>query len=202
MKNDEQLRKRNRREKHDLKQLKTIISQHAVIPKILSSLKQFSIPLYLAAGVIRNTVWAHLHDIEYDLNRTEIDVIFYDSHDDGSFYQDIENVLSKIFPHIKWDVTNQALVHQWYKTDRGESIAPLFSIELALSLWLETATAVAIRLTENNKLECIAPFGLSDLFELKLRWNSKLVSYEVFQHRISSKKFLEKWYLLKLIKDT
>ena len=98
MKNDEQLRKRNRREKHDLKQLKTIISQHAVIPKILSSLKQFSIPLYLAAVVIRNTVWAHLHDIEYDLNRTEIDVIFYDSHDDGSFYQDIENVLSKIFP--------------------------------------------------------------------------------------------------------
>lgn len=103
------------------------------------------------------------------------------------------------FPNIHWDITNQALVHEWYRTDNGASIAPLLSIEHALSLWPETATAIAIRLNKQNQIECIAPFGLRDLFELKLRWNSALVSHAVFKQRIHQKKFLEKWSKLELI---
>ncbi len=34
----------------------------------------------------------------------------------------------------------------------------------------ETVTALALRL-KDDELELIAPFGLADLFELKLRWN-------------------------------
>ncbi|MDY6490432.1 nucleotidyltransferase family protein, partial [Acinetobacter faecalis] len=49
------------------------------------------------------------------------------------------------------------------------------------------------------EIEYIAPFGLSDLFELKLRWNKNLVSHDVFLYRLKTKDFLGKWSKLKLI---
>lgn len=75
------------------------------------------------------------------------------------------------------------------------------SVEQPLSLWPETATALALRLQDDNALELITPFGLTDLFELKLRWNPNLVSYAVFDQRILSKHFLQKWPKLSLLEQ-
>ena len=154
---------------------------------------------YLAAGVIRNSIWVHLHDQHYALNRIEVDVIFFNPQDNGYHEQRIQKYLEAIFPQIIWDVTNQALVHQWYRQENGESIAPLTSIAHALSLWPETATAVAVRLNAQDHLEFEAPLGLHDLFELNLRWNPALVSQAVFMERIQTKQFLQKWPLLTLV---
>ena len=65
----------------------------------------------------------------------------------------------------------------------------------------ETATAIAVRLLENDDIEIIAPFGLNDLFELKLRWNKRLVSYPVFLARIQAKQFLIRWEKLLVVDD-
>ncbi|WP_265596951.1 nucleotidyltransferase family protein [Acinetobacter nectaris] len=108
----------------------------------------------------------------------------------------IAYALHKKFPFYEWDVVNQAKVHCWYKTDPNESIEPLCSIWHALSLWPETATAIAIRLTQDHKIEVIeviAPFWLVDLFDLKLRWNKNLVSESVFNQRIIRKNFIIRW---------
>ena len=178
--------------------LKNILLKNTNIMQILKALKAIESQAYIAAGIIRNTVWAHLHDQEYALENTEVDVIFYDVSDD-CHAENLQIEMSKIFPNMQWDITNQALVHTWYKTDTGENIAPLRSIEHALSLWPETATAIAVRLNQLNEIEYIAPFGLSDLFELKLRWNKNLVSHDVFLYRLKTKDFLGKWSKLKLI---
>ena len=106
------------------------------------------------------------------------------------------------FPHVVWDVTNQALVHQWYRLENGDSIAPIRSIAHALSLWPETATAVAVRLDAQGNLAFEAPLGLQDLFELNLRWNPALVSQSVFWERLQAKQFLQKWPQLKLVSAT
>jgi len=176
-----------------LLQLQNIILAHEIIKKFLMLLREIEPQAFIAAGCIRNLVWASLHDQEYILDGTEIDVIFYDSHDDGAYGQAIETQLRKIFPCIEWDITNQALVHEWYTTEQGESIPPLTSIKHALSLWPETATAIAVRLNDCDEIEYIAPFGLDDLFELKLRWNSTFVQQETFMKRLQQKRFLEKW---------
>lgn len=179
--------------------LKEILSKNQTIMQILTTLKMLEPNAYIAAGIIRNTVWAHLHDQSYDLENTEVDVVFYDEKDPLNHAENLQKEMMRIFPNMEWDITNQALVHTWYKTDTGESIAPLTSIEHALSLWPETATSVAVRLNDKNEIEYVAPFGLADLFELKLRWNKTLVSHQVFLHRLRTKKFLEKWSKLKLI---
>ncbi|MBL8321362.1 MAG: nucleotidyltransferase family protein, partial [Acinetobacter sp.] len=77
-------------------------------------------------------------------------------------------------------------------------IQPLRSISHAVSLWPETATVVAVRLDAQGNLQILAPLGLADLFQLRLRWNPALVSCTVFLDRARSKGFLAKWPKLKL----
>lgn len=178
--------------------LKSIILKNKNIMKILNTLKLCEPQAFIAAGIIRNTVWADLHNQSYDLEGSEVDVIFYDPFNEKKANH-LQQKMVKIFPHMQWDITNQALVHTWYTTETDENIKPLTSIEHALSLWPETATSIAVRLNNINELEYVAPFGLSDLFELKLRWNKKLVSHNVFLDRLKTKDFLGKWPKLRLI---
>ncbi len=160
--------------------------------QILKTLKGFAPEAFIATGMIRNTVWANLHDQSYDLDGREVDVIFYDPFNKVSA-DDLQQKMAIVFPNMQWDVTNQAFVHTWYRTDCGEKIAPISSVTHALSLWPETATSVALRLNAQHEIEYVAPFGLADLFELKLCWNKNLVSHSVFLQRLKSKRFLEKW---------
>lgn len=180
--------------------LKQMISTHDALMQTLMDLREVDASAFLSAGVIRNFVWSVLHDQDYDIAQIEIDVIFYDAQDELAIKeQNLEGYLKKKFPKNEWDVVNQAFVHTWYETEDGKSIAPLQSIHHALSLWPETATAVAIRLLDNDDFEVIAPLGLEDLFELKLRWNDRLVSHAVFLERVRYKRFLERWRQLQLI---
>lgn len=180
--------------------LKKNLFKHRDLYARLLFLRQVKPEAFYSAGVIRNLIWSIAHDQHYALSQTEIDVIFYDVEDESGFEQQhLAEILKQQFPENDWDVVNQAWVHQWYTTENGASIPPLQSIQHALSLWPETATAVAVRLLENNALEIIAPFGLDDLFELKLRWNAALVSHDVFMQRMEEKQFLQKWNKLSLL---
>lgn len=166
-------------------------------PELCAMLKQLAWiepQAYISAGVLRNTVWACLHDQTFNLKNSEIDVIYYDEQErNNQIQQRLKQKLEEFFPQQQWDVVNQALVHTWYRKENGEKIQPISSIEHALSLWPETATAIAIRFDCVGELEFVAPFGLEDLFELRLRWNAALVSYETFKQRVNSKKWLQQW---------
>ncbi len=174
-------------------QLKQMIFAHPALLLRLRYLRKLNREAYLSAGIIRNMVWSLLHDQTYQIEQTEIDVIFFDANDIDHEQQHLAHLLSQKFPDNTWDVVNQAFVHTWYTTADGQSIPQYSSLEDALSAWPETATAIAVRLLENNNLEIIAPFGLNDLFELKVRWNNRLVSHKVFLERVQTKRFFERW---------
>jgi uncharacterized protein len=181
-------------------QLKQMIYASPELIQRLQFLRELHAHAYLSAGVIRNMVWSNLHDQVYCLDQTEIDVIFYDLKDrSGSEEQRLSQKLKQKFPKNDWDVVNQAYVHLWYKADDGSTIAQYASLFDALSVWVETSTAIAVRLQEHDQLELIAPFGLNDLFELKLRWNARLVSHATFLQRIESKRFLQRWNKLVIV---
>ncbi len=151
--------------------------------------------------MIRQLIWSALHYQKYEIEQVEIYVIFYDPHADSQQQQRIKQALHKQFSLNEWDVVNQATEHHWYLNENAEKIKAYTSLFDAISAWPETATAIAVRLTENDLLEIIAPFGLSDLFELKLRWNPRLVSYETFLNRVIEKQWLQRWPKLKLIES-
>ncbi|MGA6135264.1 nucleotidyltransferase family protein [Acinetobacter dispersus] len=171
-----------------------LITQSPALSAILQTLSRLHPHAYLSAGVLRNTVWAYLHGQSFDLQYSDVDVIYCDATEmDQHSQKQLQHNLERLFPQQQWDVVNQALVHTWYRGENGKRIQPLASIEHALSLWPDTATAIAVRVNASGELELIAPFGLQDLFELKLRWNSALVNYATFKKRVDSKQWLQQW---------
>ncbi|WP_228258854.1 nucleotidyltransferase family protein [Acinetobacter ihumii] len=180
-------------------QIKSLVFNHTILFQYLKALRTISEHCYLSAGVIRQLVWSELHHDQYKIEGSEIDVIFYDPASDQEYEKHIQQALHRQFPYNDWDVVNQATVHQWYLKENGEQIAAYCSLSDAISVWPETATAIAIRLRQNDQLEIIAPLGLTDLFELKLRWNPRLVSHDLFLNRVRQKRWLERWPKLQLV---
>lgn len=69
------------------------------------------------------------------------------------------------------EVRNQARVHLWFEAKFGEPYAPLTCTADALTRFVSPANAVGVRLESDGRLHVEAPFGLEDLFALRLRPN-------------------------------
>jgi uncharacterized protein len=73
-------------------------------------------------------------------------------------------------------VRNQARVHVWFEGHFGESYAPLSCTAEALERFVSPMFAVGVRLKRDDRLHIAAPFGLADLFALRLRPNPRRFS--------------------------
>jgi uncharacterized protein len=69
------------------------------------------------------------------------------------------------------EVRNQARVHLWFEAKFGEAYEPLSSTAEALERFASATFAVGVRLDPDEQLYIEAPFGLADLFALRLRPN-------------------------------
>ncbi|MDQ1422083.1 MAG: uncharacterized protein QOJ52_4045 [Acidimicrobiaceae bacterium] len=143
----------------------------------------------IAAGVIRNKVWDNLHNYTEPTLPSDIDVLFYDAIRTESAYEDeIEKRLSESVPTVHWEVVNQATVHTYTKD------APYQSIEEAMSRWADLVTAVGVYLTDADEIGTIAPAGLDDLFNLRVRPNLVAPNAAaIYDRRMTTKGWLERW---------
>lgn len=151
---------------------------------------------WIGAGFVRDAVWDHRHGYGQRPVSGDVDVVWFDAErDDPAYDRDLQEKLGQQTPEFNWSVKNQARMHQ------RNGNAPYRSTENALLYWPETATAVAARVGDNNIIEILAPYGLDDLFELRLRptppfEHDKLA---VFRQRVVAKRWMERYPLLQLI---
>ncbi len=119
---------------------------------------------WLAAGVLRNPIWDRLHGYAEATPLNDLDVVYFDP-DDRAKVRDagLEAELRTLCPGLPWSIRNQARMHD-HNGDR-----PYSSTEDALRHWLETVSAVGIRLTASDEPELLAPFGFDDIFALTVR---------------------------------
>lgn len=118
---------------------------------------------WVAAGFVRDAVWDHLHDHAPSIPVGDIDIIWFDpARIDPALDRQIEGQLAALRPDVDWSVKNQARMH------RRNRDAPYADAADAMHHWTETATAIGVRLTADDRLEINAPFGLDDLFSLRL----------------------------------
>jgi uncharacterized protein len=66
------------------------------------------------------------------------------------------------------EVRDQARVHLWFDAKFGEPYASLSCTVEALECFASATFAVGVRLESDNRLHIEAPFGLADLFALRL----------------------------------
>lgn len=169
------------------RRLVSIIEQDPWMVDILYHVKSLDLnDCWVGAGFVRNKVWNTLHNIQTTI-LNDIDVIYFDRNNlDLNRDQEIEDLLKAKNPDVKWSVKNQARMH--LRNDHP----PYENCKEALSFWPETATATAVRLTPQNQLELLAPYGLEDLFKLQVRL-SPSASIESFNKRIEEKQWKETW---------
>jgi hypothetical protein len=71
------------------------------------------------------------------------------------------------------EVRNQARVHLWFEAKFGEAYGPLSCTAEALERFASATFAVGVRLEPDDWLHIEAPFGLADVFALRLRPNPR-----------------------------
>jgi hypothetical protein len=138
-------------------------------------------------------VWDELHQFQNSSTVDDLDVAYFDPNAPLCVDKQLQERLLSLSPEINWEVVNQAKVHEWYGTTFGQDVPPLDSLESGLATWPEYATCVGIYLSADDSLHVIAPHGLDDLFELRVRHNPARVTFETFMYRVEHKRFIERW---------
>jgi hypothetical protein len=154
----------------------------------------------IGAGVVRNLVWDHLHGFKEETKPEDVDLVFYDASNlSRELEQLLENQLTAAEPAVRWEVVNQASVHQWLSQSTGTTARPFQSLAEGIASWPEVATCVGLCLSATEKIEVIAPHGLEDLFSLVVRWNPERASKEVYLERLAKKCFSARWPKVKVL---
>jgi hypothetical protein len=139
-------------------------------------LRSLDLPDWLVmSGAVYQRVLNHLTGREPDYGVRDYDVGYFDRSDISYEAEDIviRRVAAAFATPLRSvvEVRNQARVHVWFEDHFGEAYSPLSSTAEALSRFVSPMFAVGVRLDDDNAIHVEAPFGLADLFALRLRPN-------------------------------
>jgi hypothetical protein len=166
---------------------------------VLGAVDRLGLPdCWVGAGFVRAKVWDHLSRLTAPTALNDIDVIYFEPKDLSTTPEAMaEKALSAALPGLPWSVKNQARMHLRNKEAAYRSTAH------ALEFWLETPTAVAVRLDISGKLQLLAPFGIQDLLAMTIRPTPKARStperLQEYQDRLRKKNWAEQWPMLTIV---
>ena len=158
--------------------LTAIVRATTPLMGVLTVARRLCLPDWLVfSGAVYQPVLNHLtgrpldYGIkDYDLAYFEASDLSYDAEDAvirrvrGAFDEPLRSMVQ---------VRNQARVHLWFEAKFGEPYGPLSCTAEALERFTSATFAVGIRLEADDRLHIEAPFGLADLFALRLRPNPR-----------------------------
>lgn len=175
-----------------------LISEDDWMMDILLTVKSLDLPdWWVCAGFIRSKIWDTLHGYRYRTPLTEIDVIYFnDKNKDEAEEKELERKLNKLRPNVPWSVKNEARMHF------VNGIPPYLSSIDAISKFPETATALGLKLDEQNNLILTAPHGIDDVINLKVKPTDYFKKDEdrmaIYKERLVTKNWKTIWWNLKI----
>ncbi len=145
---------------------------------VLQTARELDLPDWMIfSGAVYQPVWNHLTGRPLDYGIKDYDLAYHDASDVSYEAEDvvIKRVAAAFEPPLRElvEVRNQARVHLWFADKFGadEPYPPLETSAAALKRFVATAFCVGVRLEMDDSLSVHAPFGLEDLFALRLRPN-------------------------------
>jgi hypothetical protein len=154
-----------------------IVRASPTLMRVLTLARDFDPPDWrLVAGSIYQTVWNSLTGRDADYGIKDYDLVYFDP--DPSW--DAEDVQIKraaaFFPSplsAMVEVGNQGRVHLWFPDKFGEPYSALTCTDEMIERFVCPAFSVGVRLEADGRIDVAAPFGLEDLFALRLRPNPR-----------------------------
>ena len=125
----------------------------------------------LCPAASSQTVWNILTKRPLLHGIKDFDIIYFDGSDNS--YEAEDAVIRKVnaaLPELAdlLEVRNQARVHLWYEKRFGRPYRPLDCSMDALTTYAARTHSVAARLDAEGRLVLYAPFGLANLFAMRL----------------------------------
>jgi uncharacterized protein len=167
---------RNEPEPALVERLTDIVRAAPSLMRVLTALRRLDLPDWLVmSGAVYQRVLSHLTGREPDYGVRDYDVGYFDPSDISYDAEDvvIRRVAAAFDEPLRSaiEVRNQARVHVWFEAHFGEAYTPLSCTAEALERFVSPMFAVGVRLEDDDELHIEAPFGLADLFALRLRPN-------------------------------
>jgi hypothetical protein len=156
--------------------LEAIVRSGPTLMQVLTTARDLDLPDWLIfSGAVYQRVLNHLTGRDLDYGIKDYDLGYYDARDISYEAEDavIRRVAARFEPPLREmvEVRNQARVHLWFEGKFGEQYAPLETSAAALERFVSPLFAVGVRLDAAGALTILAPFGLEDLFAMRLRPN-------------------------------
>lgn len=157
-------------------QLEAILRRSEPLMHVLKVARELDLPDWLLfSGAVYNRVLNQLTGRDLDYGVKDYDLAYFDASDLSYEAEDvvIRRVAAAFEPPLREmvEVRNQGRVHLWFEAKFGEPYAPLSSSAEAVGRFVTPLNAVAVRLERDDRITIVAPFGLDDLFALRLRPN-------------------------------
>ena len=158
--------------------LDAIIRADPDLMRLLERLRAIGLPQWrLVAGCLYQTVWNVLTGRPRGTGIKDYDVIYFDA-DDLSWEAE-DNVIRRVVTATRdcigpVQVRNQARVHLWFADRFGCNYPQLRCADQSLRYYASIVHAVGVRLEADGRLEVAAPFGLDDVFAMRIRPNHAL----------------------------
>ena len=158
--------------------LSEIVRATPPLMRVLAVARRHCLPDWLVfSGAVYQPVLNHLTGRALDYGIKDYDLAYFDGWDLSYEAEDvvIRRVKAAFDEPLRStvEVRNQARVHLWFETKFGEQYPPLSCTAEALERFTSTTFAVGVRLDSDDRLHIDAPFGLADLFALRLRPNPR-----------------------------
>ena len=156
--------------------LEAILRRSEPLMHVLRTLAELDPPDWLMfSGAIYQRVLNDLTGRPLDYGIKDYDVGYFDASDISYDAEDlvIKEVAAAFEPPLREmvEVRNQARVHVWFEGHFGEPYEPLTSSAEALGRFVSPMFGVGVRLGRDDAMTIEAPFGLDDLFALRLQPN-------------------------------
>eukprot|EP00903_Cladosiphon_okamuranus_P000970 g968.t1 len=152
--------------------LKQILTTVPHVVAILETVRSLDLPdAWLVSGGVYQTVWNVLTNRPLMHGIKDFDIIYFDGQDlsyeaEDSVIQRVNAALPELAELL--EVRNQARVHLWYEQRFGRPYRPLDCAMDSLTTYAARTHAVAARMDEAGELVLHAPFGLANLFAMRL----------------------------------
>lgn len=147
----------------------------------------------IVSGALYNTVWNQLSGKPSGYGVRDIDLFYFD-HGDLSYAAEdavirrAETVLGAAPTPV--EIRNQARAHLWFPEKFGVAYPPLANVDAALDRFASRTHAVAARLDDAGRIEIVAPFGLEDVFAMRLTPNRALDNQATYERKAARAKAL------------
>jgi uncharacterized protein len=151
---------------------------------IVRTIRDLRVPdAWLTAGAVYQTVWNTLTGMPRRHGIKDYDVCYFDASDRSAESQREvgERILDALAASaseteknaaaLSIDCVNQARVHLWFEEEFGFAMPPFESTPDSLTRYACTHHAVAVQLRADGELRSLHPFGLDDVFGMRIRPN-------------------------------